>query len=421
MSTPTESFELMKTALATPSPGATVYPATIRADAARITAELLETCRTWVRRYIVVSDHQAIIIAAWIMHTYVVDAADFTPYIHITAPEKECGKSRLMETMEALAAAPIRSGGMSAPVLIRAVEAKSPTLFLDEMDAQLGANREFAEAIRGILNEGFRRGGVFHKCVGRDHEIKEFRVFCPKCFAGIGQLPDTVASRSIVIEMLRKLPEEQVEPFRQRAVKTAALPIKTELEAWAARGAADWLRAIEPVFIASLGDRQNDISEPLLAIAQLAGDGWLQRLTAALQIVFKAARTEDGSIDAILLADVRSVFDASAAEQIPSKALARKLCGIEGRPWADWARGTGLSPNNLAQQLKKFKIYPRGIRVGDKTPKGYRREDFEDAWARYCPILSISNATTPQPASSLGETGYSDRNIVPHVAVRESV
>jgi len=117
------------------------------------------------------------------------DAAETTPYLHITAPEKACGKSRLMEALEALSAAPIRSGGMTAAALVRTIEAKKPTIFLDEMDAQLGGDKEFAEAIRGILNEGFRKGGIFYKCVGKDFDLKGFRVYCPKCFAGIDSCP----------------------------------------------------------------------------------------------------------------------------------------------------------------------------------------------------------------------------------------
>jgi hypothetical protein len=165
---PTEVFELMKAAPVWTSPIDIVHPTATVAKAARISAGLLEKCRAWILRYIVVSDHQAIILAAWILHTYVFDAAETTPYLHITAPERECGKSRLMETLEALAARPIRSGGMTAAALVRTIEAKKATLFLDEMDAQLGGDKEFAEAIRGILNEGFRKGGVFYKCVGKN-------------------------------------------------------------------------------------------------------------------------------------------------------------------------------------------------------------------------------------------------------------
>jgi hypothetical protein len=413
-------FELMKAAPVWTAPVTTPKPSMTPADAPRITAELLETCRAWIRRYIVVSDEQAVIMAAWELHTYVFDAAETTPYIHITAPEKACGKSRLMEALEALAAAPIRSGGMTAAALVRTIDAKKPTVFLDEMDAQLGGDKEFAEAIRGVLNEGFRKGGVFYKCVGKDFALKGFNVYGPKCFAGIGQLPDTVSSRCIVIEMRRKLPGEAVEPFRQRAVKIAAVSIRAALEGWAAQGAVALLEEIEPTPIASLTDRQNDLAEPLLAIAQLAGDGWLQRLTRALQAVFKADGADDSSIGTTLLADIRATFDECNVETIPSKALAEHLRGLEGRPWAEWSRGKGFSANNLARELKKFGVYPQTIRVGDETPKGYRRADFGDAWARYCPLPPIQTTTTPQPASLLTEAPFSNRNTTPFVAVAKS-
>lgn len=402
------------------APVATTPPVMTPEDAAIITAELLEQCRAWIPRYIVVSDNQAIIMAAWLLHTHTFDAADTTPYLDITAPERACGKSRLMETLEALAAAPIRSGGMTAAALVRTIEAKKPTIFLDEMDAQLSGSKEYAEAVRGILNEGFRKGGVFYKCAGKDFELKGFNVYCPKCFAGIGQLPDTIASRSIIIEMRRKLPGEIVEPFRQRAVVKAALPIRERLEAWAAKGAVDLLRSIEPKPIASLTDRQNDIAEPLLCVAQLAGSGWLQMLTSALQSVLSGTGAEDTSIGVTLLTDIRAVFDERQMNGIRSQAMAGHLCEIEGRPWADWNHGKGMTPNNLARQLKKFGLHPQTIRVGGDTPKGYRRSDFEDVWRRYCPLPPIPTATLPQPASLLAETAFSNRNTQPPVAVAKS-
>jgi hypothetical protein len=390
-------------------------------DLSRITGELLETTQAWIRRYIVATDEQVLIMAAWILHTYTFDAAETTPYIHIAAPDKECGKSRLMETLAAIAARPIRSGGMTAAALVRTIEAMKPTIFLDEMDAQLGGDKDFAETIRGILNEGFRRGGTFFKCVGKDFELKAFNVFCPKCLAGIGHLPETVSSRSIVIEMRRKLPEEAVESFRQRAVEKAAQPIRKGLDAWASPGTVALLQAIQPAPIEGLGDRQNDIAEPLLCIAQLAGEEWLRKITQALQRIFNTARVDESSIGTMLLADIRSVFDHVKKEQIPSNELANELCKIEGRPWADWSHGRGMSPNNLALQLRKYNIHPQTIRVGGKTPKGYRREMFEEVWSRYCPLPPSQNATPQQSACLLTETAFPFRNTIHAVAVPESV
>jgi hypothetical protein len=346
-----------------------------------------------------VTEEQTVVLAAWLLHTYTFYAAETTPYIHITAPERECGKSRLMEVLTALAANPVRSGGMTAAALVRAIAQLKPTVFLDEMDAQLGGNKEFAETIRGILNEGFRAGGAFYKVNAKTHSLEPFGVYGPKCFAGIGHLPDTVASRSIVIEMRRKLPGESVEPFRQRAVKQAALPIRAELEAWAASGAADRLSKIVRNPIPGLGDRQNDISEPLMAIALLAGGTWPKRVAHSLKTIFNATRGDDASNGAMLLADIRAIFDERRVEVISSKELASCLCEVEGRPWAEMSRGRGMTPNLLARQLKGFKLAPQTIRIGSETMKGYRRSCFEELWLRYCPCRNAS-VTDAQHASN---------------------
>jgi hypothetical protein len=97
-------------------------------------------------------------------------------------------------------------------------------------------------------------------------------------------------------------------------------------------------------------------------------------------------------------------------DQLSSKALAERLCNIEGHPWAEWAKGKPLSPNSLARQLNKFRIHPQTHRFGKTTDKGYRRGDFEDAWARYCPCSPIPIETTSQPASLLAKGAFSNRN-----------
>jgi len=389
-------------------------------DAPILTTELLETCRAWIRRYTVVSDEQAVIMAAWVMHTYVFEAFEVTPYLFISSPEKGSGKSTLLRILKAVAYRGRSSSGMSAAALARVVEASRPTLFLDELDAQMKGNKETAENIRGVLNSGYEPEGVYTRCVGNEFAVKDFPTFCPKCLAGIGKLWDTVSDRSITIEMRRMLSEETIEQDRKVAVKAAAAPIKARLEEWAVRGAADLLRSIHPSPISGFNPRQNDIAEVQLAVAQLAGGGWPQRLTQALQALLKAASVEDGSLGVTLLADIRTVFDERQTDTIPSALLAGCLCKIEGRAWAEWNHGNGLTPNNLARQLKKYSVYPQTVRVGSETPKGYRRADFEDNWARYCPSPPVQNATTPQPTSLLAETAISNRNTPPSVAVGKS-
>ena len=369
------------------------------------TAELLETCRQWIRQFVIVSEVQAVILAAWILHTWAFEAAETTPYIHITAPERECGKSRLMETLVALAFNPIRSGGMTAAALVRCIDAKNPTIFLDEMDAQLGGDKELAEAIRGILNEGFRKGGKFYKVDGKHHELREFNAYCPKCFAGIGKLPETVSSRSIAIEMRRKTEAEKVRPLRQRQLRDAAQPICERLDKWNARGVALQLEESRPEAIDGLGDRQNDISEPLLAIAGIAGAEWLQRVTSALTAVFNGTQNANVSKGETLLRDIHSIFDERKADKIFSKDLALALCEIEGRPWADWNRGSGFKPNDLAKQLQRYRIHPQKVSIGAEKLQGYRAENFKDAWERYCAQLPHIAGTSELSAPVLAKEG----------------
>jgi hypothetical protein len=49
---------------------------------------LLKRCMAWLHRFVALSPQQAVVIAARALHTWVIDAAEWTPYLHVTAPEK---------------------------------------------------------------------------------------------------------------------------------------------------------------------------------------------------------------------------------------------------------------------------------------------------------------------------------------------
>ena len=93
--------------------------------------------------------------------------------------------------MESIVARPWLTARTSAAALVRKVDADRPTLLLDESDAAFGAEKEYAEALRGILNSGYKRSGRASLCVGKgaDLSVKDFSTFCPKAIAGIGRLP----------------------------------------------------------------------------------------------------------------------------------------------------------------------------------------------------------------------------------------
>src|SRR5262249_16462561 len=88
----------------------------------------------------------------------------------------------------------------------------------------------------------------------------------------------------------------------------------------------------------------------------------------------------------------------AGADQIPSAVLVEELAAIEGRPWAEWGRQRKpISPNQLANLLRRFEISPSKIRFGDKALQGYNRSDFKEAFERYLP-------KTPSPERNTGTT-----------------
>lgn len=364
----------------TPEPGATDL------GVSSTTAKLLEDCRSWIRRYVVVGDSEANILAAWILHIWAFSAAQTTPYLHVTSAELGSGKSTLLRVLRALVHEPLLSDNLSPVALARCVEGKRPTLLIDEMDAALRDDKERAESLRGILDGGFEASGTYTRCAGKDFEVKFFSTFCPKSLSGIGELRATVASRSIRIEMRRKLRSEHVQPFCTRRITAESSELKDRLCEWGAE-AVETLEGFKLEALPGMTDRQCDISEPLAAIAYRAGGPWPGRIVDSLKTLFARTRTEHAeSIGVALLRDIRTVFDDLKLERIPSARPAGCLCGMEGQPWPDWDHRRGMNANPLARQLKKYSITPRTIRTTEGVSKGYLRSDFEDIWARLCPL-----------------------------------
>jgi hypothetical protein len=119
------------------------------AAAAPLLRDTLQDLRAFVRRFVVVTDDQAIALALWIAHTHVIDAFDCTPYLQITSATKRAGKTRLLEVLEPLVARPWLTQRVSAAALVRKIDKEHPTLLLDESDAAFKGEKDYAEALRG--------------------------------------------------------------------------------------------------------------------------------------------------------------------------------------------------------------------------------------------------------------------------------
>jgi hypothetical protein len=312
---------------------------------------------------------------------------------------KRSGKTRLLEVLELLVARPWLTGRTSAAALIRKVDAEAPTLLLDESDTAFGGEKEYAETLRGVLNTGFRRSGRATLCVGQGANLtfRDFSTFSPKSIAGIGELPGTVGDRAIPIELKRKHDAEPVDRFRERDARREAQPMAEKLAGWA-NSAVPALRLARPALPAALHDRAQDIWEPLLAIADEAGGAWPTKARRAAVKLMGQAAEDDVALD--LLTDIRGAFGDDATF-LSSTTLAQKLVALDDRPWATWSKGKPITTHKVARLLKPFGVVPMS---NGGTARGYFKDRFGDAWARYLDSKVSkrhnSNKTGPEVAFS---------------------
>jgi hypothetical protein len=352
----------------------------------------LHQAETYVRRFVVLADEQAVAVVLWIAHTHAFAAAIATPYLSVSSAEMESGKTRLLEVLRILVANPWFTGRTTAAALVRKIDKAAPTLLLDEGDPAFNGDREYAEVLRGVLNTGYRKGGAVTVCAGQgaNLDVRDFSTFSPKAIAGIGRLPDTVESRSIPIRLKKRLATEEIERFRERKARAAGEAIADGLATFLEPLLGD-LEAAEPELPDELSDREQDVWEPLLAIGDAAGGEWSPRARRAA-VALSSREPDDATLGVRLLADIREAFDDE--EQLATADLLRRLRQIEESPWGGWNDGDGIRPRELANKLRPYGVKSRDVHVeGEgrrRTVKGYRSADLEDAWGRYVPVTPDS-------------------------------
>jgi hypothetical protein len=346
--------------------------------------EALGDLEKFLLRYVVFPRSETVVaVVLWIAHTHAIEQADATPYLAISSPEKQSGKTRLLECLSLLAQG--CTGILITPTastIYRSLEASpGATLLLDELDAVFRDRSDKYEEVRAVINAGHRRSATVPRSVPGPKNtwvVKQFPVFGPKALAGIGKLPDTVTDRSIPVRMVKRKRTEPVERFRQRLATEEATSIVDALAAAIAAQPPSLVAGVP----AELPDRAADAWEPLIAIADAAGGIWPARARRAA-IVLHASRAQDDSLGLRLLSDLRLIFDARGAERISTADLITALQADEEGPWG--SERTPLTPHRLGRLLNPYEIASKQLRIGTQSLKGYERATLVDSWERYLP------------------------------------
>lgn len=365
-------------------------------DAPTDGADMLDELRAALERYVILpSDEAADAVTLWVAATHAQPAWQHATRLVITAPEKRCGKSRLMDVIEATCFAPLVTVNISPAALVRSIDNDPPTLLLDEADTVFGKKAaDNHEDLRGLINAGHQRGRPYVRWDAARRIPEHCPTFAMAALAGIGSMPDTIEDRAVIVKMRRRAPSERVQPFRTRRDAPALHDLRDRLTGWI-RGRLDDLANAEPEM--PVEDRAADNWEPLVSVADLAGGSWPARARTACRVLTGEAE-EDTSVGVRLLADLREVF--GDAEAMHGTDILDALCKIDEAPWADWY-GRPFNARDLAKMLKPYGVSSTKVKINGVALQGYRREPLHDAWSRYLPPLDdppvATQSDTPPP------------------------
>ena len=345
--------------------------------------------------HIAVDAGESLVIALWILHTYVFDRFSITPRLALLSPVRGCGKTQLLLLIELLVDEPFRTDEVTAAAIYHQLDYQPRSVLLIDEGDNLGLL--YNRTLRAVFNSGHRRGGGVSRFVGG--WTRRFPTFAPLAIAAIGMLPLPLLHRSIVINMQRAPKQARIERLDE---SDPAFPaVRAEIRAWAQNCSL----ARDPEMPSSLRNRAADNCRPLLAIADALGHGEAAR-TALLKL-HSNRPDEDPGVS--LLADIGKVFLARGVDCIGSKDLVEAVLELEDAVWAEW-RGVNddrsphkLTQSELARLLQPFgirskTIWPLACKPSDRSCRGYTRDQFEAAWAAYCPTAD----TATQPSKIIG-------------------
>jgi hypothetical protein len=231
---------------------------------------------------------------------------------------------------------------------------------------------------------------------GKKGELMRYRVYAPVALAGIGDLPDTILDRAVIIRMRRRSPDELIEHYRERTSRPEGERLGEDLATWAVR-VEHRIGDPWPQMPAGVADRPADVWEPLLAIAEVVGGDWPQRAREACVAFVAGGRDDTASLGQRLLADLREVF--GDRDVMSSAEICRGLVAMEEAPWADMY-GKPIDARRLAKMLHAYRVGSTKIRIGESSVRGYRREDLHDTWRRYVSPGSGTPGTSGTPLAS---------------------
>ena len=229
--------------------------------------------------------------------------------------------------------------------------------------------------------------------------------------------------RSIVIQLRRKLVHEKTEKLRH-----VDPYLFNDLQRKLLRFVNDYSTIIisAPTYFPEnirISDRALDNWEPLLAIAKLAGNFWVEKVYHAA-MSFSENDKETLPIGTELLKDIEKIFSDKAIIKIHTVDLINYLCEDEESPWSIYnfrGQDKKITPRQLSKLLSPYQISTKNIEIAGVQRKGFDKIQFAETWERYnnkTSSNSLENSVfTVQPSTSMEN---STSAVIPHPSTHVS-
>jgi len=345
--------------------------------------QALKQIDAFIKRHLVCSRHHRTILALWIAHTYCYDRFPVTPYLEISSPEPQSGKSLCLCLLKELCHKSWIPGGVTAACLTTRLANEQPTLLLDDWHTVLRSSGN--QPLLALLKAGARSGSYYPEYP--KEKDWDGLVFCPKAFAGQGRLPAALAPLCIPIVLRRKKPRERVESYWHEFLSMDIGEVRKSLAAWVDQNPKlirdlTFQNLANAKFRSLAGPRLNALL-PLLVIAGAAGRKWANKTVLALIRIFSAEQAH--------------TFSAQQNDPpgIHTATLLEYLNGLEERPWKN------LTGNALRLILQDFPIHrSANQRIGGERLKGFSFQHFVESWESYLPHLSSRRSPRSVPAQN---------------------
>lgn len=367
----------------------------------------VEELETYFRDYATLDESYYLPLALWTLGTYCYQSFDAYPYLVVTGIAPNSGKSRLLELIKLTGFGTQSVSKITAAAIytaIRDAEPEGATILIDEAET---LSRQSASDLRAVINSGYRNGETVKVKIGK--RVETFPTYSPKCFALIGDVYDTLRSRSIHVQMR---PAEARHRFAIRTASERGRLIRDVIEDEIRERRIDIDSTYETFKgLQFFGEREEEIWTPLFVLCEvLCPERKAELIRAAADMAAEKSaeprpystlrdegkKLEDHRHAMRLLRDILSVMD--QRDRIKSAELLDELKMLPAAPWRKFKR-VGLTFESMARMLEPYRVEPRTIRFANEqssqaVAKGYYRGDVEEALSQAGNDVTLAASST---------------------------